>query len=424
MTSSPVSRVRGAARLIVLVTLAGIAGEIVFLALNWNTRTVTAGEPVRATVLELTGWMLAQLTFAIVGALIVSRQHRNPVGWALVAFAIGTVTAGTLGGYVLHAVVTNPGGLPRPEIAAWIESVVTETVLFMWFGIVFLLLPNGTLLSPRWRWVLRASLSGGALAIVGMLAPGNLTYYPLEDDIVLRNPFGVSAIGPVLDSATFLGFLLQFVAMLASLVCVFLRFRRSRGVERQQMKWFALAGFVVFAVWGIIPAIASLAGLPASFGNVLSIPGFLAIPVATGIAILRHNLYDIDLILNRTLVYAILTATLLGVYVALVIGLGQVVRAAFGRDSVLVVAVSTLAVAALFGPLRATVQRAVDRRFYRLKYDAERAIETFSERARRDIDLRTLSEELQSVIRESMQPAHVSLWLKHSATGAESTRGQ
>lgn len=417
-------RAAQAASLIVLVTLAGIAGEIVFLALNWNTRTVTAGEPVRANALELLGWMVAQLTFAIGGALIVSRQHRNPVGWALVAFAIGTVTAGTLGGYVLHAVITNPGSLPRPEIAAWIETVVTETVLFMWLGIVFLLLPNGTLLSLRWRWVLRGSLSGGALAIVGMLAPGDLTYYPLEDDITLRNPFGFGGAGPLLDGAAFLGFLLQFGAMLASLLCVFLRFRRSRGVERQEMKWFALAGFVVFAVWGVIPAIASLTGLPASFGNVLSIPGFLAIPVATGIAVLRHNLYDIDLILNRTLVYGLLTSVLLGVYVALVITLGSVSRAAFGRESALVVAASTLAVAALFGPLRSIIQRDVDRRFYRLRYDAGIAIEIFGERVRRDVDLRTLSEEVQSVIQETMQPAHVSLWLRHPLQGAERTEGQ
>jgi hypothetical protein len=190
------------------------------------------------------------------------------------------------------------------------------------------------------------------------------------------------------------------------------RFRRSQGVERQQMKWFVYAA----ALLVLLPVGYSL---PEIVGSVLFVVVLIALPTAIGIAVLRYRLYDIDVVINRALVYGPLTATLALVYVGSVVGLQAVLRVLSGQESTLAVVASTLAIAALFNPLRGRVQAFVDRRFYRRKYDAAKTLAAFNARLREETDLETLTDDLAGVVRETMQPAHVSLWLRPDTASRE-----
>jgi hypothetical protein len=203
------------------------------------------------------------------------------------------------------------------------------------------------------------------------------------------------------------------VLVVAPIAALFLRFWRSTGEERQQIKW------VIYAVAVLTVAITVVSIWPALdgslIGTVLFLAGFLAIPTAVGIAILRYRLYDIDLIINRTLVYGSLTAMLVALYFGGIVALQRFFVALTGQQSTLAVVASTLLIAALFNPLRRRIQSFIDRRFYRRKYDAEKTLEAFSAKLREETDLDALNDDLVGVVRETMQPAHVSLWLRSEA---------
>ncbi len=266
--------------------------------------------------------------------------------------------------------------------------------------LVLLLFPDGRLVSRRWRPVVWCAVAGIAgVALAGATTPG-----PLEDFPAVVNPWGVE--GPVASAMRGLAFLLILIAVVGSPLSLVVRFRRAGPEQRQQIKWLALAG--TFATATLVVAVPAYDVLTADVADAAIMLGVLSLPVATGIAILRYRLYEVDVVIHRTLVYGVLTALLAGSYLAMALLL-QIVLSP-GSD--LAIAGSTLAVAALSRPLRQRVQAVVDRRFYRRRYDSRRALESFSVRLRDEVDLDMLELELRAAVRDTLQPAHVSVWMR------------
>jgi len=340
-------------------------------------------------------WALVVLGFAFVGALVASRQPANAVGWIFCIGAVAFSLSGLAESYAVYTLFADPGGLLGGgktmawlSVWVWVPGGVSLIALFP------LLFPDGKLLTPRWRAVVGLALAAMVTLSVGIaLTPGGFDDFPH-----VENPYGVAgAAGDVFSAMQGLGWLLLILSLIASATSVVLRFHRSRGVERLQLKWVAAASVVLvasFLLWEVWEGMAPL--------------GIFAMVLAAGIAILRYRLYDIDVVINRTLVYGALTATLAATYVGLVLLLQLVLSP--GSD--LAIAGSTLAVAALFRPARSRIQAAVDRRFYRNKYDAQRTLEDFAGRLRDEVELDSLSAALRTVVAETMQPTDVSLWLR------------
>jgi hypothetical protein len=387
---------RGAARL--AWALCGFATAATLLASVLRILIASASHEVPADLEVGTGdlvWPAVVLGFAFVGALIASRHPGNAVGWIFGVGAAAFSLSGLAESYAVYTLFADPGGLlGGGETMAWLSVwvwVLGGVPLIILFPLLF---PNGRLLSPRWRPVVGVALAALVILSVGIaLTPGRF-----DDLSPVENPYGVGGTaGDVFGAMQGLGWLLLILALIASATSLVLRFRRSRGVERLQLKWVAAASVVVvasFLLWEVWEGMAPL--------------GIFTMVLAAGIAILRHRLYDIDVVINRTLVYGALTATLAATYVGLVLLLQLVLSP--GSD--LAIAGSTLAVAALFRPARARIQGAVDRRFYRRKYDAQRTLEGFAGRLRDEVELDSLSASLRTVVTETMQPAHVSLWLR------------
>jgi hypothetical protein len=270
-----------------------------------------------------------------------------------------------------------------------------------------LLFPSGRLPSRRWRPV---AWAGGA-GIVLLTASAFLTPGPFEDSDVV-NPLGIRGAGAILEFVGVVGLGMVIFALLGAVVSVVVRFRRSKGVERLQLKWLTFAGaLVATCIVVAIPleAAAASSETATNISNFVITASLSTIPIAVGVAILRYRLYDIDRIINNTLVYGLISAILVVGYAGLVLLLQRLLPVT--NDSPVAVAASTLAMAALFGPLRRRVQREVDRRFYRSKFDAGRTIEEFGTRLRNETDLEALSADLIAVIRRTVQPSHAWLWL-------------
>jgi hypothetical protein len=345
--------------------------------------------------------------YAAAGALVALRHPENPVGWLLLGVAL-TVSMQVAGDtYVI------PHSYPGYVAVAWVSGWLFD----VWFALVVVFLPlvfpTGRLLSPRWRvvwWFVVATLVT-RVVMVG-LTPGELAVSG-----TVENPLGVQGYAlTVLETLEPWVLVASAVAWLLPGGSLVLRFRRSRGVERQQLKWFASA--IVLAVCGL--ALSGLAqAVPRRWSEVLNDVGWavflftciLGIPLATGIAILRHRLYDIDLVIHRTLVYGSLTAALATTYVGSILLLRLVLSPVAGTSD-LAVAGSTLMVAAVFRPARSRIQAVVDRRFFRRRYDAVSTLEEFSARLRHELDLDTVGADLCRIAGRAVQPAHVALWLR------------
>ena len=348
--------------------------------------------------------VVALLAFPVVGALIVARHPANLIGWLFCAVGIPFGISGVAYGWGAYGLFADPGALPGADWGAWLGSWLFAPSLFAVPALLFLLFPDGKPPSPRWRPVAWLVLLGVAASTVGSaLLPGRLTEPPFTG---IENPAGVEAAGTAIEVVSVAGFTLLFVGILLGAAALIARFRRARGDERQQLKWFAAAG-AMFAL-AVIIAISPWFGSSDTTGQLLILLAFAAIPIAAGVAILKYRLYDIDRVINRALVYGALTAILGAGY------LGCVLLAQFviGAESGLSVAISTLAMAALFRPARARIQSAVDRRFYRRRYDAALTLEAFGARLREQLDLDALGADLRGVVQDTVQPAHVSLWLR------------
>jgi hypothetical protein len=345
---------------------------------------------------------VALLTFPTVGLVIALRRPENAIGWLFCGVGVPFALTSACFAYSLYT-VAGGGSLPGGEIAAWLNIWLFLPCLFGLPTLMFLLFPDGRLLAPGWRWVVWLA----AAAMVGVatgaaLQPGELADAPVDG---VTNPVGIEGAAGILDvisGASGFAALLSMVLAAASLV---IRFRRSRGVERMQLKWFVSAS-LLFALACVVFVALDSSGL-AVVGQLLVLTAYALIPVAAGVAILRYRLYDIDVVINRALVYGALTATLGATYLALVLLIGLAV----GRSG-FAVAVSTLAVAALFGPARSRIQAAVDRRFYRRRYDAARTLEAFGSRLRDELELEALTADLRGVVHDTVQPSHVSVWLR------------
>jgi hypothetical protein len=344
-----------------------------------------------------------------VGAIVASRRPENPVGWLLclngVAVSMSTFTSL----YAIYALLARPHSLPAGEASAWIAAWILPILIGL--QICYLLLfPTGRLPSRRWRWLVWMT---GAFVLVGVVlsAFSSGAYFGTLGPI--RNPLGIEGFTNVWKVVLYT---LAPVLYVALAFAVFVRLRRAVGVERQQLKWFAYA-VAIFTVGTTLNVIASAIDAPRWFewtANAIFTAAGTAIPISIGIAILRYRLYDIDIIINRTLVYGSLTAILAGVYFGGVTATQALFRDLAGQQELpqLVVVVSTLLIAALFTPLRRRIQSFIDRRFYRAKYDARKTLEAFSVKLRDKTDLEALNEDLVGVVRETMQPAYVSLWLR------------
>ena len=339
--------------------------------------------------------------FAVVGVLVASRRPRNPIGWLFLAFAVVAAFVASADQYAVYALVEHPGSLPGGNWVAWLASGIWHPA-FGFFVFAFLLFPDGRLPSGRWSPVARIAAANYLVgAVIGLL------WGPLFNDFFpyAEPPFQLPSY--LIADVTFGVFIFgNFALLVLSAVSLVLRLRRAAGVERQQLKWFVYAVALFALVFP--PSVLTL-------GDGRLIVALLPlVPAAAGIAILRYRLYDIDVVINRTLVYGALTVMLGAVYFGGVVATQRIFRALTGQEEQpqLAIVVSTLVIAALFNPLRRRIQGFIDRRFYRRKYDARKTLEAFSARLRDETDLEALSEDLVGVARSTMQPEHASLWLR------------
>ena len=391
--------------MVLVLYVAGIAANV------WLDRLIAqrGDSPVEDAIVVVGFGM-----FAAVGALLVARRPGNPIGWILSAASLVALAA-ALETYAAYAMTTRG----RPD---WLATVGVWTNSWYWYlflGLVLvylpLLFPDGRL--PSRRWLPVAVVPGIALVVMVVFGALVDTLSGQDIDYQIENPIGIEGLAHVEDMPLVLGVLgvPLLIGCVGGVAAVVLRLRRSRGVERQQMKWFLYAA-------APIPTFPFADPLPGTVGDVVNELLFgwilIGLPTAIGIAVLRYRLYDIDVIINRTLVYGTLTASLVAVYLGSVVGLQRLLTPLTGQGSQLSVVASTLLIAALFGPLRRRVQGFIDRRFYRKKYDAQKTLESFSAKLRATSDLDDLNGELLAAVGETVQPSYASLWLRAPGAGA------
>jgi hypothetical protein len=345
-------------------------------------------------------WAIA-LVFGATGSLIATRQPGNPIGWLFLVASVSAGVSSLSGAYADYYVAERQGPPALGEAAAVYGDLSWMPFILLPATFLLALFPDGRLLSRRWRPVAWCAAIGiGGAFVIGFIKPG-----PIADQPQMTNPIGVNS--PLVSPLEGLTLLMVAIGMVGSSISLVLRFRRSRGEQRQQIKWLALAGAI--AVVTIVFGVSVYDVLGDRVADGLMMLSVMGLPVAAGIAILRYRLYDIDVVINRTLVYGALTAMLAAVYLVSVLLL-QLLLESFTQGSGLAVAASTLATAALVRPARSRIQAVVDRRFFRRKYDAAQTLAAFGARLRDEVDLDAVQTYLRAVVAETMQPSHVSLW--------------
>jgi hypothetical protein len=351
--------------------------------------------------------VLFSIGYSSVGAVIVPRMpQENSIGWLFCAIGLLWAALHFIGEYAIYTLLAEPGSLPAGELASWVYSWLWVPGLGL-LMFICLLFPNWRLPSARWRWFARISaLLTLVGAVLAAFSPGPIVLgLP-----AIRNPLGIEGLPNAYKPVQ----VLMLVLIAISVASLLLRRLYARGVERQQTKWFTYTSAVA-ASGAILQYIISEPLELVWLGGVayaLVLIGLVGIPISMGIAITRYRLYDIDLLINRTLVYGSLSAILVALYFGVIVVLQRVFVLLTGQQSTLAVVASTLLIAALFTPLRRRIQSFIDRRFYRRKYDARNTLEAFSFKLRDETDLEALNNDLVGVVRETMQPAHVSLWLR------------
>jgi hypothetical protein len=390
------------------LTLLVMASSLLLILLGSSNPLPQGVTPWRDQAVSLVGIVGAP----ILGGLIASRRPRNPYGWVWLGFGMGFALQQFAASYAAYALV-EPDTLVAPLTISRVLGLGNQVALAL-APFLFLLFPTGRLPSRRWRplaWI--SALSGVTILVLVFL---------FDNPDQVGGTIGIVAAGVVF---------VIFATIALSALSLLFRYRRASGMERQQLKWVAftavLAGsFLVGQQLAWLAAIlvvnsfgGELPGLNRSLENLLTVTFNVCLYAGVGIAILRYRLYDIDIIINRTLVYGSLTVSLALVYLGGVISLQGVLRALTGQGSQLAIVASTLAIAALFNPLHRRIQSFIDRRFYRSKYDARKTLEEYSTKLRDETDLDELRGGLVRVVRETVQPEHVSLWLRRTEEGAE-----
>ena len=347
------------------------------------------------------------LTYPFVGTLLAVRRPRNPLGWLLLLLGLGFTLSFFSTEYVARATVSG-WPLPGAVWVAWLSSWTLVLNVSIAFGWIPLLFPTGRVLSPRWvpvAWSIGIVMVGASLAAA------------LDADALdgvgsaFTNPVGVPALEAPIDVLNALFMPVIAILGVLSVASLLLRFRRSRGIERQQLRWFLLATATFLA--SLVATFAT--GLEDLF--IVALVAAAGIPIAAGIAILRYRLYDIDRLISRTIGWAVVTAILVGVFVGGVVVL-QAVLAPLTRENTFAVAVSTLVAFAMFQPLRRRVQHAVDRRFDRARYDGQLMADDFAERLRGQVDLAELADDLAATVDQSLRPSALALWLRTDTSAA------
>jgi hypothetical protein len=371
------------------VTLLVLTMSMLMIVLGWSTPLPGEWTPWRDQTVSLLGIIGAP----ILGGLIASRLPRNPYGWLWLGFGLGLAFQSLAQSYGAYGLVVEPGSLAAPRTISHLLQLGGQVALTL-APLLMLLFPTGRLPSRRWRPLAWTSTAAGAVLLFLVL--------------LFDNPDQVEG---VISYVTVAVVYVIFTALLLCALSIVIRYRRASGAERQQLKWFALAAVLIGAVTAGHLLFLDLL-LPEAFLNLLDAATITGLYVAVGIAILRYRLYDIDIIINRTLVYGTLTVTLVLVYFGSVVGLQYILRALTGQESQLAIVVSTLAIAALFNPLHRRIQASIDRLFYRRKYDAAKTLEEFSAKLRDETDLEALNSDLLRVVQNTMQPEHITLWLR------------
>ncbi len=379
---------------LVVVSVVLLVGGISFALM---TRSTVPDGSITLSVLAL--------AFSVVGAIIASRQPRNAIGWIFCSVGVTIGLSSFAGDYAEYWLASGFGMGALGESAAWFSSWSWTLLVYIPTSFLLLLFPDGRLPSPRWRPVAWCAVLG----LIGFLTGYVLEAGPLEDFPRIMNPYGVDSL--MLEVVGIAGAILASASMVASAISLIVRMRRAGRAQRQQIKWLAYGGALAEGTVFVGGVISVWIG---EVAFALTSLGLLGVPIFTGVAIARYRLYEIDIVINRTLVYGALTAALVAVYFGGVATLQALFRALTGQEQQpqLAIVVSTLAIAALFDPLRRRIQSFIDRRFYRRKYDARKTLEAFSTKLRDETDLQTLNDDLVGVVRETMQPAHVSLWLR------------
>jgi hypothetical protein len=381
------------------VSLLILALSLLLIVLGWSTPLPKGWTPWRDQVVSLVGIIGAP----ILGGLIASRRPHNPYGWLWLGFGLGLALQQLAEPYSAYALVVEPGSLEAPRTIFRLLQLGGPLGLTC-APFLLLLFPTGRLPSRRWRTLAWITLISGTVLLALNL------FFPRPDTV-----------GGMVTTMTVAAVLVLFAALVFSALSLVIRYRRASGLERQQLKWFALAAVLGGAsIVGQVLSffVAQLLSLDPQLGdtlwNLLGAATNTGLYVAVGVAILRYRLYEIDILINRTLVYGMLTAMLAALYFGVVATTQTIFRTLTDQEQQpqLAIVVSTLIIAALFNPLRRRIQSFIDRRFYRRKYDARKTLEAFSSKLRNETDLDALTSEVVGVVRETMQPAHVSLWLR------------
>ena len=380
------------ATILAVLSLMLLAGALVLSALTGQLSVLGSGPIVPVVVV-----------YAAVGFVVARRQPGNPIGWILITWIVMFLLSGVAGGYAALHYRFGHHGLPLAPVAVVLGPLWAPALLL--FPVVILLFPDGRLAARRWRWVLRAYVVAGALASAAVFAPAVTAV--ARHDVRVDAAGNLISIGRphggLLAVAAPLGLGLILVIVLSFVAHQVFSWRRATGERRQQLKWLATGAAVTLVV------VAASLGFSSTsvVGEILGI-GLAALPVGIGVGILKYRLYEIDRIISRTLAYAIVTGLLVGVYAGLVLLATQVLR----FHSSVAVAMSTLAAAALFNPLRRRVQHAVDRRFNRARYDADQTVTAFAARLKDAVDLDSVRDDLAAVVENALEPAHVSVWIR------------
>jgi len=417
--ASPSSAVRRGLAWAVFVTTCAIWAAA--LLLEWLTRGASSGDDLGPYDIVGLVVVMLLLAFPATGFVIATRRPATPIGWLLLAVGLGWGVLLASEGYAHYGLLAHPGSLPGADVVAAVGGAVWAVPVGLLGTFLLLLFPDGHLLGRRWRWVAHsAALLIVATVLVSLFQPGGMrdAGYPETP-----NPLGIESLAGLLD---ILGFVVVPLAltMIVSAASLVVRFRRSGAIERQQIKWLAAAAATstmlyaggLFAA-GVFGTSTGHEPLWQRIAEDIFLGGFALIPISIGVAVLRHRLYEIDVIIRRTLVYAALVGCLATLYLGGVYAIQTTVRTVSGQSGTLAVTVATLLVAAAFQPLRGRIQRAVDHRFYRGRYDAARTLESFSGRLREQVEIEMVSGEVLDVVRQTLQPAHVSLWLREPEAG-------
>lgn len=389
-----------------------LAWALVALVFAANASAVVLGVLDRGvqSLVATAMFTIATTLFVVVGAVIVTWQRGNAVGWLFIVLATFLSVAHNLSqNYAVYALTASPGSLPFGTAALFLASSAFDATFVLTTVLVLQLFPDGRPLTPRWRPAIWATALG---AVFATLHTATVPTLSSASSGAIDNPLYLSgaAARNVIDPIAQVGELLLLVGFVAGMVSIALRYRRSHGVVRQQVKWIVACALVVCVGQCITIVIGALTGHDySSFNFVIAIIGF---PIVVALAILRYRLYDIDVVIRRTLIYACLAVVLAGLYLGGIALLSAVSRVLTGQSGALAVTISTLLVAVAFQPLRRRIQGGLDRRFDRRTYDAETTVRAFTAHARDEVDLDVLCEQLVAVVETTMQPRQVSMWLR------------